>query len=52
MQEYVEAIKRLASNPERCAEMGKNARRFVEENLTKEVGTKKYVDVIKSFEKK
>ncbi len=52
VQEFVEAIKRLASNPERCAEMGKNARRFVEENLTKEVGTKKYVDVIKSFEKK
>lgn len=52
VQEFVEAIKQLASNPERCAEMGKNARLFIEENLTKEVGTKKYVDVIKSFEKK
>lgn len=52
VQEFVEAIKQLASTPERCAEMGKNARRYIEENLTKEVGTKKYVDVIKSFEKK
>ena len=52
LQEFVEAIKLLAANPDRCVEMGKNARRFIEENLTKEVGTKKYVDVIKSFEKK
>ena len=52
VQEFVEAIKQLAINPDRCAEMGRNARRFIEENLTKEVGTKKYVDVIKSFEKK
>ena len=52
VQEFVEAIKKLADNSELCAEMGKNARRFIEENLTKEVGTQKYVDVIKSFEKK
>lgn len=52
VQEFVEAIKVLAANLDRCVEMGKNARRFIEENLTKEVGTQKYVDVIKSFEKK
>lgn len=52
VQEFVEAIKVLAANNGRCVEMGKNARRFIEENLTKEVGTQKYVDVIKSFEKK
>lgn len=52
VREFVEAIKVLAANPVRCVEMGNNARRFIEENLTKEVGTKKYVDVIKSFEKK
>lgn len=29
-------------------DMGKNGRQFVMDNLTCEVGTKKYVDVIKS----
>ena len=28
--------------------MGKNGRQFVMDNLTREVGTQKYVDVIKS----
>ena len=51
-QEFVEAIKSFAENPARCKEMGVNARHFILANLTKEVGTKKYVDVIKSFEKK
>lgn len=50
--EFVEAIKGLASDPLRCAEMGKNARNYILNNLTKEVGTQKYVNVIKSFEKK
>lgn len=31
--------------------MGENGRRFILENLTREKGTQKYVDVIKSFEK-
>ena len=52
VQEFVEAISIMEANPRRCAEMGKNARRFIENNLTKDVGTKKYIDVIKSFEKK
>lgn len=51
MQEFVEAIKTLVADPSRCEEMGRNARQFILDNLTKEVGTKKYVDVIKSFEK-
>ena len=51
VQEFVEAIKTLAAEPSRCEEMGRNARQFILDNLTKEVGTKKYVDVIKSFEK-
>lgn len=51
MPEFVDAIKALAANPSRCEEMGRNARQFILDNLTKEVGTKKYVDVIKSFEK-
>lgn len=52
VQELVDAIKFLQENPERCKEMGTNARQFILDNLTKEVGTRKYVDVIKSFEKK
>lgn len=51
LQEFVEAIKKLATNPDRCVEMGKNARRFIEEKMTKDVGTKKYINVIKSFDK-
>ena len=51
VQEFVDAIKLLADNPARREEMGRNARQFVLENLTKEVGTQKYVDVIKQFEK-
>ena len=47
--EFVEAIQSLAASPERCKEMGNNARVFILNNLTKEVGTQKYVDVIKSF---
>lgn len=51
VQEFVDAIKALAADPSRREEMGRNARQFILDNLTKEVGTKKYVDVIKSFEK-
>lgn len=51
VQEFVEAIRTLEAEPSRCEEMGWNARQFILENLTKEVGAKKYVDVIKSFEK-
>lgn len=49
--EFIEALKSLKDNSSRCVEMGRNARQFILDNLTKEVGTKKYVDVIKSFEK-
>lgn len=42
------AILKLYSDREMCKEMGKNGRKFVMENLTKEVGTQKYVEVIKS----
>lgn len=49
VDEFVEAIRQLAAAPERCEEMGKNAREFILNNLTKEVGTRKYVEVIKSI---
>ena len=46
--EFVAAIRFLKDNPERRTKMGANARKFILENLTKEVGTRKYVEVIKS----
>jgi glycosyltransferase involved in cell wall biosynthesis len=47
---FTDAILKLYNNRGLCKEMGKNGRKFVMENLTKKVGTQKYVDVIKSFE--
>ena len=49
---FKNAILKLYGDRELCKTYGKNGRKFVMENLTKEVGTQKYVDVIKSFEKK
>lgn len=49
-EELVWAIKHLVNNPELCQRMGANARQFILDNLTKEVGTQKYVDVIKTFD--
>ena len=46
---FKEAILKLYHNPELCKEYGRNGRQFVMENLTKEVGTRKYVEVIRSF---
>lgn len=51
VEEFVAAIKSLQENPDRCEEMGKNARQFILDNLTKEVGAKKYVEIIKSVVK-
>lgn len=45
------SILELYYHPDLRTEYGRNGRQFVLDNLTKEVGTKKYVDVIKSFEK-
>lgn len=48
---FVSAIEELSQHPKRCAEMGKNGRQFILDNLTREVGTQKYVNVIKSVVK-
>lgn len=48
---FTDAILKLYNDRELCKKMGANGRKFVLENLTKEVGTQKYVDVFKSFEK-
>ena len=48
---FKQAILRLYENRELCVEMGRNGREFILKNLTRAVGTQKYVDVIKSFER-
>lgn len=45
---FKQSILTLYNNREMAVEMGRNGRQFVMDNLTREVGTKKYVDVIKS----
>lgn len=48
---FVKAIEELSKAPEQCVEMGKRGRQFILDNLTRKVGTQKYVDVIKSVVK-
>lgn len=45
---FKQSIITLYENRELCKKYGKNGRQFVMDNLTREVGTQKYVDVIKS----
>lgn len=45
---FKQSILALYNNRELAVEMGRNGRQFVMDNLTREVGTQKYVDVIKS----
>lgn len=44
---FVQTILELSFNPTRCKEMGENGRKFILNNLTKEVGVAKYIDIIK-----
>lgn len=43
---FKESILKLYHSPETCETMGKNGRKFIMENLTREIGTSKYVKVI------
>ena len=52
LEGFVAAIEELSQHPERCAEMGRNGRQFILENLTREVGTRRYVEVIRQVAKK
>lgn len=45
---FKQSIITLYENRNLCKEYGKNGRQFVMDNLTREVGTQKYVEVIKS----
>lgn len=48
---FKQSILELYRDKERCEQLGRNGRQFILNNLTRAVGTQKYVDVIKSFEK-
>lgn len=45
---FTEAVRTLASDPDRCSGMGLNGRRFVLGHLSKEAGTGRYVEVLES----
>lgn len=49
---FKQAILDLYNDREHCEQLGRNGREFILKNLTRAVGTQKYVDVIKSFEKR
>lgn len=51
LEGFVSTIENLSRHPEQCAEMGANGRQFIMKNLTREVGTQKYVSVIKTITK-
>lgn len=46
-----ENIMKFYNDRNMCRQYGLNGRKFIEANLTKEVGTSKYVEVIKQFDK-
>ena len=48
VNEFAEAILKMYHSPEMCKEFGRNGRNFVVNNLTRDVGTSKYIEVIKS----
>lgn len=48
---FKQAILDLYHDREHCEQLGRNGREFILKNLTRAVGTQKYVDVIKAFEK-
>lgn len=46
---FKESVLKLYNDRSLCRELGQNGRQFVLDHLTREVGTQKYVEVIKSF---
>lgn len=47
---FKQAILDLYNDRARCEQLGRNGREFILKNLTRAVGTQKYVDAIKAFE--
>lgn len=50
-EQMAERIMHMYNNRELCAEYGRNARRYIDENVSKAKSTQKYVDVIKEVVK-
>ena len=48
VDEFVSSLKELMQNPHKCKEMGERGRKYILNNLTREVGTSRYVEIIKS----
>ena len=48
---FKESILTLYRNETLCREYGSNGRQFIIDHLTREIGTQRYVDVIKKFDK-
>ena len=46
---FKQAILDLYHDKARCEQLGRNGREFILKNLTRAVGTQKYVDVIKEY---
>ena len=45
---FKQSVIALYENREMCKKYGKNGRKFIMENLTREIGTAKYIEVLKS----
>lgn len=52
VQTFVEVIRSMAADRKTCEEMGQNARKLIMEQFTREHGTQRYVDIIKSVVEK
>ena len=48
---FKNAILELYHNQDKAVQLGKNGRQFIMENLTREIGTSKYVNVVKEVYK-
>ena len=48
VNEFVEAIMNMYKNPNKCNEFGAKGREFILNNLTRKIGTSKYIEVIRS----
>ena len=49
---FKQSVIALYENRELCKKYGENGRKFIMENLTREIGTSKYIEVLKSVVKK
>lgn len=49
---FVKVLRTISDNHEKCEEMGRNARNLILERFTREYGTQRYVEIIKSVVKR